>query len=65
MKKKQSKLELQCVNHLRVGETEADLFGGLRVEEDRGGDELADLEEDAVFGGGGRDVKEIRSSLFF
>ena len=52
-------IELQRVNHLRVGEAETDFFGGLRVEEDRRGDELADLEKDAVFGGFRRNVKEI------
>src|SRR6185437_12026866 len=57
-------VELQRVNHLRVGEAEAGLLGSLRVEEDAGGDELADLEEDAVFVGFGGDVKEIQSSLF-
>src|ERR1700761_1207465 len=57
-------VELQRVNHLRVGEAEADLFRGLRVEEDAGGDELADLEEDAVFSGFGGDVKEIEGAVF-
>ena len=41
-------IKQQHVHHLHVGETQADLLGGLRVEEDGRGDELANFEHDAV-----------------
>src|SRR5208337_1046510 len=41
-------VELQRMNHLKVGRTEADFLRCLRIEEVRRGDELAHLQDDAV-----------------
>ena len=41
-------VELQHVNHLHVGQADTDLFRRLCIEKDRGGDELTNLEHNAV-----------------
>ena len=56
-------MELQQVEHLHVGETEADVLGGLMIKEDCSGDELANFKHDPVRGGDRRAVDRFTREL--